>query len=238
MLVVSFRPDAKAIESTPTLFNGSSLDNYRDVLSSTKGAFRSWFGNSVPIAGLTTVLGVPLAATTAYAASRSHFPGRHWLLPSFLVVQMFPFAVLIVPLYNSLLPLGLQGSVFGLVPVYCCKHRDLVPHLPVEGLLRRDAQRDRRALAGRRAVAVRDVLASRAAAGEAGVGGDGVLLVHHGLERSGVRLGVPLGRDRSKTLALGLQVFAQQNRAEWGHLAAASALVAVPAAERPLTRNR
>ena len=34
---------------------------------------------------------------------------------------------------------------------------------------------------------------------------------------------------QSKTLAVGLQVFVQQNRAEWGHLAAASVLVAIPA---------
>jgi arabinogalactan oligomer/maltooligosaccharide transport system permease protein len=35
--------------------------------------------------------------------------------------------------------------------------------------------------------------------------------------------------DESKTLAVGLQVFVQQNRTEWGHLAAASILVAIPA---------
>jgi arabinogalactan oligomer/maltooligosaccharide transport system permease protein len=35
--------------------------------------------------------------------------------------------------------------------------------------------------------------------------------------------------DESKTLAVGLQVFVQQNRVEWGHLAAASILVAIPA---------
>ncbi|MGW3473533.1 hypothetical protein ACWDKQ_34935 [Saccharopolyspora sp. NPDC000995] len=51
VLVVSFKPDAKAIESTQTLFNESSLDNYRDVLSGAKDAFLSWFGNSVLIAG-------------------------------------------------------------------------------------------------------------------------------------------------------------------------------------------
>lgn len=65
------------------------------------------------------MLGVPLAAT-AYAASRFRFAGRHWLLTflvvqMFLVEQMFPFVALIVPLYNILLPLGLLGSVFGLV---------------------------------------------------------------------------------------------------------------------------
>ncbi len=35
--------------------------------------------------------------------------------------------------------------------------------------------------------------------------------------------------DENKTLAVGLQVFVQQNRTEWGHLAAASILVAIPA---------
>src|SRR5690606_38332782 len=35
--------------------------------------------------------------------------------------------------------------------------------------------------------------------------------------------------DTSKTLAVGMQLFVQQNRAEWGHLAAASVLVTIPA---------
>ncbi|CAM00983.1 carbohydrate ABC transporter membrane protein 2 (CUT1 family) [Saccharopolyspora erythraea NRRL 2338] len=228
VLVVSFKPNAKAIESTPTLFNESSLDNYADVLSGSKGAFLSWFGNSVLIAALTTVLGVLMAATTAYAASRFRFPGRHWLLLSFLVVQMFPFAVLIVPLYNILLHLGLQGSVLGLVLVYCSTA------IPFATFM----------LKGYFDSIPTDI-------DEAGR--------VDGLSPFGVfwRLVLPLARpglavtafysfivawgevafasallsadDRSKTLAVGLQVFVQQNRTEWGHLAAASVLVAVPA---------
>ncbi|GAA2799459.1 ABC transporter permease subunit [Saccharopolyspora taberi] len=228
VVVVSFKPDSKAVEATPTLFNESSVDNYVDVLSGTKGAFLSWFGNSVLIAALTTVLGVLLAATAAYAASRFRFPGRHWLLLSFLVVQMFPFAVLIVPLYNILLTLGLQGSVLGLVLVYCSTAIPFCTYMLKGYFDSIPAEIDE---AGR----------------------------VDGLSPFGVfwRLVLPLARpglavtafysfivawgevafasallsadDRSKTLAVGLQVFVQQNRTEWGHLAAASVLVAVPA---------
>lgn len=119
VLVTSFKPDAKAVETTPKLVNDSSLDNYVRILAGDKGDFLAWFGNSVLIALMTTVLAVFLSATTGYAASRFRFPGKRSLMLSFLVVQMFPFAVLIVPLYNILLVLGLQGTSMGLVLVYC-----------------------------------------------------------------------------------------------------------------------
>lgn len=228
VLVVSFKPNAKAIESTPTLFNESSLDNYRDVLSGAKGAFLSWFGNSVLIAGLTTVLGVLLAATTAYAASRFRFPGRHWLLLSFLVVQMFPFAVLIVPLYNILLTLGLQGSVFGLVLVYCSTAIPFCTYMLkgyFDGIPSDIDEAGRVDGLSPFGVFWRLVL-PLAKPGLAVTAFYSFIVAWSEVAFASAFLSAG---DRSKTLAVGLQVFVQQNRAEWGHLAAASVLVAVPA---------
>ena len=82
VLVVSFKPDAEAVEATPALFRDATADNYRDVLSGSHGPFLTWFGNSVLIAALTTGLGVLLSATAAYAVSRFRFPGHRWLLLS------------------------------------------------------------------------------------------------------------------------------------------------------------
>ncbi|MGP4017215.1 sugar ABC transporter permease [Saccharopolyspora sp. 5N708] len=228
VLVVSFKPDAKAIEATPTLFNESSLDNYWNVLSGAKGAFLSWFGNSVLIAGLTTVLGVLLAATTAYAVSRFRFPGRHWLLLSFLVVQMFPFAVLIVPLYNILLSLGLQGSAFGLVLVYCSTaipFRTFMLKGYFDGIPSDIDEAGRVDGLSPFGVFWRLVL-PLAKPGLAVTAFYSFIVAWSEVAFASAFLSA---EDRSKTLAVGLQVFVQQNRAEWGHLAAASVLVAVPA---------
>jgi arabinogalactan oligomer/maltooligosaccharide transport system permease protein len=74
--------------------------------------------NSALISLGTTVLGVFLACTAAYAFSRFRFPGRQLGLLTFLVVQMFPATLLIIPLYVILSRLGLLNSAGGLMLVY------------------------------------------------------------------------------------------------------------------------
>ncbi|XVS64865.1 sugar ABC transporter permease [Actinosynnema sp. CA-299493] len=228
VLVTSFKPDAKAVETTPKLVNDSSLDNYGRILAGEKGDFLAWFGNSVLIALMTTVLAVFLSATTGYAASRFRFPGKRSLMLSFLVVQMFPFAVLIVPLYNILLALGLQGTSLGLVLVYCttavpfCTYMlkgyfDTIPTDideagRVDGLTPFGVFWRLVMPLARPGLAVTAFYAFLTAWGE-------VAFASAFLSAA----------DESKTLAVGLQVFVQQNRTEWGHLAAASILVAIPA---------
>jgi arabinogalactan oligomer/maltooligosaccharide transport system permease protein len=228
ILVTSFKPDARAISPSPKLFDESSVDNYVDILSGAKGSFLTWFGNSVTIAALTTVISVFLSATTAYAVSRFRFAGRRKLMTVFLVVQMFPFAVLIVPLYNILLSLGLQGTSMGLVLVYCttavpfCTYMlkgyfDTIP-ADIDEAGRVDGLSPfgvfwRLVLPlAKPGLAVTAFYAFLTAWGE-------VAFASALLSAS----------DKSKTLAVGLQTFVQQNRVEWGHLAAASILVAIPA---------
>jgi arabinogalactan oligomer/maltooligosaccharide transport system permease protein len=74
--------------------------------------------NSIIVALLTTVVGVILSCTAAYALSRFKFPGRKAGLTMFLVVQMFPATLLLLPLYVILNKLGLLNSIAGLVLVY------------------------------------------------------------------------------------------------------------------------
>jgi arabinogalactan oligomer/maltooligosaccharide transport system permease protein len=73
---------------------------------------------SVVVALATTVVGIILACTAAYALSRFRFPGRRTALTTFLVVQMFPASLLILPLYVLLDQLHLLNSLTGLVLVY------------------------------------------------------------------------------------------------------------------------
>jgi arabinogalactan oligomer/maltooligosaccharide transport system permease protein len=74
--------------------------------------------NSLIVAILTTVVGVSFSCTAAYALSRFRFPGRRMGLTMFLVVQMFPATLLLLPLYVILNKLGLLNSLLGLVLVY------------------------------------------------------------------------------------------------------------------------
>ncbi|MBA2664073.1 MAG: sugar ABC transporter permease [Bradymonadaceae bacterium] len=95
-----------------------SFSNFSHILQSGEGLFFRQLFNSVVVALVTTVVGVMLACTAAYAFSRFRFPGRTLGLASFLVTQMFPGVVMAIPLYILLDKLGLLNSLTGLVLVY------------------------------------------------------------------------------------------------------------------------
>jgi arabinogalactan oligomer/maltooligosaccharide transport system permease protein len=81
--------------------------------------FARWLVNSAVVSVATTLLGVFLACTAAYAFSRFRFPGRRVGMMSFLVSQMFPGTLMMIPLYIILVKwLGLGSTRIGLVLVY------------------------------------------------------------------------------------------------------------------------
>jgi len=74
--------------------------------------------NSLIVSLVTTLLGIFLACTAAYAFSRFRFPGRRTGLLSFLVIQMFPGTMMMIPIYILIDKLGLLDQLLGLVLVY------------------------------------------------------------------------------------------------------------------------
>ena len=96
--------------------NTISIRNFVDVL--TEQPFLTWMWNSAIVAGATTIVGVFLACTAAYAFSRFRFPGRQTGMMSFLVSQMFPGTLMLVPLFIILVQfLGLGNTFIGLILV-------------------------------------------------------------------------------------------------------------------------
>ena len=90
--------------------NQVSLSNFVDVM--TDQPFLTWMWNSFIVASATTVLGVFLACTAAYAFSRFRFPGRQAGMLSFLVSQMFPGTLMLVPLFVILVSWLNLGNTF------------------------------------------------------------------------------------------------------------------------------
>jgi arabinogalactan oligomer/maltooligosaccharide transport system permease protein len=81
--------------------------------------FATWVLNSAIVSVATTVVGVFLACTAAYAFSRFRFPGRQAGMMSFLVSQMFPGTLMLIPLYIILVKwLNLGSTRTGLVLAY------------------------------------------------------------------------------------------------------------------------
>ena len=94
-----------------------SWANFTSVMSDQP--FARWIWNSAVISVATTLVGVFLACTAAYAFSRFRFPGRRAGMMSFLVSQMFPGVLTLIPLYIIIVQwLGLGSTRLGLVVVY------------------------------------------------------------------------------------------------------------------------
>ena len=94
-----------------------SLDNFTSVMGDQP--FARWMLNSALVAVATTVVGVALSCTAAYAFSRFKFPGRRAGMMAFLVSQMFPGVLTLIPLYIIVVQwLGLGSTRLGLIIVY------------------------------------------------------------------------------------------------------------------------
>lgn len=110
-----------------------SFANFEAVLSH-KATNGDWlFGrqlwNSLVVATATTIVGVVLSVSAAYALSRMRFPGREGFLRTLLLSQMFPGVAVAVPLYYLLGKLGLLNSWLGLTLVYATTAVPFCAHL-------------------------------------------------------------------------------------------------------------
>lgn len=115
----SFKPREEVFSTTIEFIpHHPTLSNYIYLLTNKDGVFLSWFLNSVLIALLATLVGVFLAATAAYSFSRFKFFGKKSVMFSFLIAQMFPGALLVVPLYSVMKVYGLLNSFLGLIIAY------------------------------------------------------------------------------------------------------------------------
>jgi arabinogalactan oligomer / maltooligosaccharide transport system permease protein len=223
--LTSLKPNDQAITTELVVIQDPSLANYNYVLTQTD--LPRWFLNSVIVAAFTMLIGLFLSATAGYAVSRFRFPGHKQLMWSFLITQMFPMAILIVPIYNIFARLGLLNNLAGLVIAYCTTavpfcawmlkgYFDTIP-IEIDEAGRIDGLTPfgtfwRLVLPlARPGLAVTAFYTFLTAWGEVAYAS------------------AFLTSDAKKTLAVGLQTFVGQFKTEWGYLTAASILVTIPA---------
>lgn len=117
LVFLSLGPDKDDYLHPGRIWKTMTLDNYTFVLQHT--SFFDWLKSSLIVSLGTTVIGVLVAATTGYAVSRMRFPGYKKFMWILLVTQMFPVAVLMVPMYQILSELQLIDNYLGLILIYC-----------------------------------------------------------------------------------------------------------------------
>jgi arabinogalactan oligomer / maltooligosaccharide transport system permease protein len=182
--------------------------------------------NSLLLATGTTLLGVFLSCTAAYAFSRFRFPGDRAFLMLFLVVQMFPGTLLMIPLYVLLERLGLLDQIVGLMLVYSTTAipfcvwtlkgyfdtipRELEEAARIDGASRLGVFYRIVLPLGRPAIAVTALFSFMTAWNEF------------------IMASTFTSKERSYTLPVVLQHYVGEHTTEWGHFAAGAVLVSIP----------
>ena len=105
------------LNKTPDLPNDMQIYNV-EYYTYTNFLFVSGILNSLFISILTAFIGMVLASAAAYAFSRFRFPGRDGFMMSFLVTQMFPGTMMLIPLYIIFSNLGFIDTFRGLIFAY------------------------------------------------------------------------------------------------------------------------
>ena len=117
VVLISFRPDSEIFTRTFQLVTSFTLDNYYKLLDGSP--FPTYLRNSLVICTIATVIVVLISIVTAYGFSRHRtFRGRQVLLILVIATQLFPFIILITPLYATFFRLGLINNPLSLVISY------------------------------------------------------------------------------------------------------------------------
>lgn len=112
MALTSVTEESKLFTQGPSLI-GATLQNYLRLFETV--GFGANLLDSFIIAGGTVIVGLALSVPAAYAFSRFRFKGRRLLMLQFLVINMFPLVLLILPLFILMKTLGLVDTYFALI---------------------------------------------------------------------------------------------------------------------------
>lgn len=93
-----------------------SLEHFEKVLTSAE--FWLWTKNSIIVSLGTTVTALLLAIPAGYAFSRYSFTGKKASMFAFMLIQMFPGIIILVPYFMVMKTLGLLNTAAGLMLAY------------------------------------------------------------------------------------------------------------------------
>tara|TARA_R110000751_G_scaffold271365_2_gene371173 strand:+ start:15473 stop:16306 length:834 start_codon:yes stop_codon:yes gene_type:complete len=112
MALTSITEKSRLFTEGPSLA-GATLANYTRLFNTV--GFGTNLIDSFIVAGGTVIVGLWLSVTAAYAFSRFRFRGRRLMMLQFLLVNMFPLVLLILPLFILMKTLGLVDTYLALI---------------------------------------------------------------------------------------------------------------------------
>ena len=114
MMITSLKPEGE-IAKWPVAYwpHDLTFEHYQYLLRRT--AFGGNLLNSLVVALGAVAVGLGVSVPAAYAFSRFRFAGRRYLMIQFLVINMFPIVLLILPLFVLMRLLGLLDTYAGII---------------------------------------------------------------------------------------------------------------------------
>jgi multiple sugar transport system permease protein len=225
MMLSSLRPDAELTQSPIRIIPGAlTLVHHIELLQRT--SFAQNLRDSVIVATGAVTLGLLLSLPAAYAFSRFRFPGRRFLRIQFLVVNMFPVVLLVLPLFFMLRQLGLLDTYAALIMGHATFTLPFAIWLMTSYIDGIPADLDEAAaIDGATALQVLRLVI--------------LPLVVPGMVAVGIYLFIAswneylfalmLAGRNVRTVTVALQMFIGENQIDWGLLTAGGTLVALPA---------
>lgn len=118
MGVTSFVDEAWLYQRTPQLvpaLSDLSLTNYQTLFGAETVPFVQYFLNSLFIGTVSAALGLAFAIFGAYSFARLEYPGRWIFSRGVLVNYMFAGILLVIPIFQILVTLGLVNNRLGII---------------------------------------------------------------------------------------------------------------------------
>ncbi|MFD0672557.1 sugar ABC transporter permease [Cohnella sp. GCM10027633] len=117
-IVMSSLKSGNGLYSETLIPRSFTWEHYRDLFSSVKYPYVRWYGNTLKVAILSTILGTFLTLLGSYAMSRFRFVGRQFGLTAMLVLNMFPSFMSMIAIYVLLAQFDLLNTHWALILVY------------------------------------------------------------------------------------------------------------------------
>ncbi|TGG93480.1 carbohydrate ABC transporter permease [Natronospirillum operosum] len=118
LLVASLSPasDLMRYGLAPELFFSSfDLENYRVIFGPEGSRYWTWYLNSIIVSSMLIALSLFFSSMVGYALAMYEFPGKRFIFIMVLLVLMIPFEIMMLPLFQLVITLGLIDTYFGTI---------------------------------------------------------------------------------------------------------------------------
>ena len=94
-------------------FDNLSIQNYIYTVTTKSGIYLKWYGNSILVMAVSTVLSLFFSSMGGYALGAYKFKGEKFLFTLTMIVMMIPLEILLIPLYRMIINMKLINTKTG-----------------------------------------------------------------------------------------------------------------------------